>query len=228
MLKKISVAVLSFGLMFSQIGAVSAQNSVIWIRSYPQQVISHCISYVAEWSDGTFSQTPWQCDPGFRSTIIYKLPDGTVEKTIEASPGYSQMASNGCIEYVTAWSDGTYTLVPFSCPPGVVYVKPAQSLAPLDVIDTSAPQASITGVTGARPGDVAMVTAKTHAGVVCAISFRAPDGSEPAASQLTPKRSDSDGKVTWSWTIPAGTPGGVGKVVVECESVTATADLPIL
>lgn len=59
--------------------------------------------------------------------------------TLTASRGYPQLAANGCTEYVTQWSDGSYTWVPFDCPPGVVYVKPGQVAPPNRPIQPSQP-----------------------------------------------------------------------------------------
>ncbi len=89
-------------------------GAVVWTRGYPEIGPSGCVDYVAQWSDGTYSGTPWECGPG---TIARR-------GTLMASRGYPQMAANGCIEYVTQWSDSTYTWVPFSCPAGVIYFKP--------------------------------------------------------------------------------------------------------
>ncbi len=70
--------------------------------------------FVAQWSDGTYSGTPWDCGPG---TIAQR-------GDLTATRGYPQIAANRCVEYVTQWSDGSYTWVPFECPPGVTYFKP--------------------------------------------------------------------------------------------------------
>jgi hypothetical protein len=36
---------------------------------------------------------------------------------------YPQHAWNGCLEYVAQWNDGSYTVVPWICPPGVWPVR---------------------------------------------------------------------------------------------------------
>lgn len=95
-------------------GAVSAQAPT-WERGYPQRGASGCVEYIAQWSDGTYTSTPWDCGPG----QVAVGANGVI-----ASRGYPQQAPNGCTEYVTQWSDDTYTWVPFSCPEGVQYVKP--------------------------------------------------------------------------------------------------------
>ena len=92
----------------------SAQDAIIWARGYPEVGPSGCVDYVAQWSDGTYTATPWDCGPG-------RAPR---RGDLTGSRGYPQLAANGCIEYVTQWSDGSYTWVPFSCPTGVVYFKP--------------------------------------------------------------------------------------------------------
>ena len=85
-----------------------------WVRGYPEIGPSGCVDYVAQWSDGTYSGTPWDCGPG---TIAQR-------GELTATRGYPQFAANRCVEYVTQWSDGSYTWVPFECPPGVTYYKP--------------------------------------------------------------------------------------------------------
>lgn len=100
--------------------AAQAQEQVVWIRGYPERGVSGCVDYVAEWSDGTYTSTPWDCGPGW-------LPS---RGSVTGSRGYPQIAANGCTEYVTQWSDSSYTWVPFSCPPGVTYPKPLMAFAP--------------------------------------------------------------------------------------------------
>lgn len=93
----------------------SAQNvNATWVRGYPERVTSGCVWYVAQWSDGAYSASPWQCDPG----SVARLTSGAT-----ATSGYPQRAANGCIEYVTQWSDRSYTWVPVSCPAGVSYFR---------------------------------------------------------------------------------------------------------
>ncbi len=92
---------------------VASAQAVTWTRGYPEIGPSGCVDYVAQWSDGTYTATPWDCRGG-----IAQRGDLT------ATRGYPQLAANGCTEYVTQWSDGSYTWVPFSCPAGVTYFKP--------------------------------------------------------------------------------------------------------
>lgn len=133
-----AAAVLSAGLLSATAGLASAQQPT-WVRGYPERGQSGCVEYVAQWSDGTFTSTPWDCGPG----QVARRGAAT------AARGYPQQAANGCTEYVTQWSDGTYTWVPFSCPPGVVYVKPnaaggpaagaPQTLQPLQPVQPGQP-----------------------------------------------------------------------------------------
>lgn len=97
-----------------------AQEQVVWVRGYPERGVSGCVDYVAQWSDGTYTATPWDCGAGW-------LPS---RGSVTGSRGYPQIAANGCTEYVTQWSDGTYSWVPFSCPPSVVYAKPPEAFEP--------------------------------------------------------------------------------------------------
>ncbi len=91
-----------------------AQEFIVWTRGYPEVGPSGCVDYVAQWSDGTYTATPWDCGP----ETVARRGDLT------ATRGYPQRAANGCIEYVTQWNDGSYTWVPFWCPAGVTYYKP--------------------------------------------------------------------------------------------------------
>ncbi|HEX2173123.1 MAG TPA: hypothetical protein VHL09_11845 [Dehalococcoidia bacterium] len=87
---------------------------VTWVRGYPQEGTSGCVEYVTQWSDGSFTWTPWACPPG----VVARTETATAVRS------YPQRAANGCVEFVNQWSDETYTWVPFECPPGVVYYKP--------------------------------------------------------------------------------------------------------
>lgn len=113
--------VLIVGIAPSPIGAQTAT----WVRGYPQQGASGCVEYVAQWSDGTFTATPWECPPGQVARM----------GTLTASRGYPQIATNGCTEYVTQWSDESFTWVPFNCPRGVVYTKPGGGGSPAATVD---------------------------------------------------------------------------------------------
>lgn len=92
--------------------------SPYWVRGYPEVGLNGCIYLVAQWSDGTYTSTPWRCPLGF-----VPFREGTL---VLASRGYTQRVDLGCIEVVTQWLDGVYTSVPYSCPPGVVYFKNRQ------------------------------------------------------------------------------------------------------
>jgi hypothetical protein len=112
--RRFAALVLAVTLVLSLVPATEAQARPTWLRGYPEVGTSGCVEYVAAWSDGSFTSTPWACDSG----VIARGPNGT------ASRGFPQTASNGCVEYVTQWSNGSFTVVPFSCPPGVTYFKP--------------------------------------------------------------------------------------------------------
>lgn len=95
----------------------SAQIPAVWLRTYPEQTQPACTWAIAAWSDGTFSASPNECDPGQAPLRA----DGA-----RGVQGFSQVADNGCTETVTLWSDNSYSWVPFTCPSGAVYLK-AQS-----------------------------------------------------------------------------------------------------
>ncbi|GIW06799.1 MAG: hypothetical protein KatS3mg060_1604 [Dehalococcoidia bacterium] len=100
----------------------AAQSEIVWVRGFPQRLTPQCDWYVALWSDGSYSATPFRCDPGV-AIAERVVRDGTVVELSRSSAGYPQTASNGCVEYVTIWSDGSASWVPVSCPPGVSYLK---------------------------------------------------------------------------------------------------------
>jgi hypothetical protein len=96
------------------ISTVSAQGAATWQRTYPERTQPACTWIVAQWSDGTYSASAWECDAGQAAV----RSDGA-----RATRGYPQIADNGCTEYVSQWSDQSYSWVPWQCPAGVVYPK---------------------------------------------------------------------------------------------------------
>ncbi len=95
-----------------------ADESATWVRGYPEKATEHCVVYIAQWSDSTYTRTPWTCDEGY----VAMTPEG-----MKAGRGYPELGVEGCVWYVTQWEDGTYTKVPFSCPADVVPSKPELS-----------------------------------------------------------------------------------------------------
>jgi micrococcal nuclease len=82
-------------------------------------------------------------------------------------------------------------------------------------------------VHGGPPGGRATVTVNTSQGVLCAIRYVNPAGTESQGPGLGNKQSDNLGNVVWVWTIPSTTPPGVGMVRVTCGSASARTDLII-
>lgn len=99
-----------------------AQAEVTWVRGFPQRLTPQCDWYVALWSDGSYSATPWRCDPGV-AISERMVRDGAAVELSRSVAGYPQTNGDGCVEYVTNWSDGSISWVPVSCPPGVSYTK---------------------------------------------------------------------------------------------------------
>lgn len=97
-----------------QVSPAAAQIPVPWVRTYPERSQPSCTWIIAQWGDGTYNASAWECDAGRSAVRI----DGAT-----ATRGYPQTASNGCTEYVSQWSDGTYSWVPWTCPAGVAYFK---------------------------------------------------------------------------------------------------------
>lgn len=71
-----------------------------------------------------------------------------------------------------------------------------------------------------KPGSYASVTAETNAPAYCSITI--PVGG---ASGMTPKWTNSVNQVTWSWTIPSDTPGGVWTLSIRCELDSSVASV---
>ncbi|MFN8535034.1 MAG: hypothetical protein U0556_15965 [Dehalococcoidia bacterium] len=126
---------------------LSAQGPITWMRSYPQLGNDGCTWVVAQWSDSSFSQTPWDCPAGTAAV----RDDGTA-----AEQGYPEQGPGGCIWYVTRWADGQFTSVPFECPAGVVAAKPgsgaAAIAAPAQPATPTAPPAQ-PGIPGSMAGN---------------------------------------------------------------------------
>ncbi len=93
------------------------QDGIAWLRGYPEIGGEGCTWYVASWSDGAYTKTPWIC------------PDGITpfrrDRPVAAARGYPELGGEGCTWYVTRWSDGVFTKVPFRCPVGAGPVKPS-------------------------------------------------------------------------------------------------------
>jgi hypothetical protein len=138
MFRRLLIAVFVLPAALALAPPAGAQVGAVWLRGYPQLFDDRCVYYVASWSDGTYTWTPWQCPAGVTPTRGNSL--------IPAGRGYPQMSATfpGCVEYVTQWADGVFTWVPYSCPPGVVYLKPGTiPLAPVIPSPIVAPPATL-------------------------------------------------------------------------------------
>jgi hypothetical protein len=95
--------------------------------------------------------------------------------------------------------------------------------------DGTAMQKGVTfvSVNGNTPGRMATVTVQASANSECSISYRTPSGTASKAAGLTPKITDSNGKVSWSWLIGARTKSGTGTITVTCHGETGSADITI-
>ncbi|GIW06161.1 MAG: hypothetical protein KatS3mg060_0966 [Dehalococcoidia bacterium] len=111
--------------------SLSGQGTVVWIAGYPEQRRDGCVWYVARWSDGSFTATPWECGPNGSPARA----DGLVG----AERGYPELYPNGCVWYVTRWRDGDYSAVPFSCPPGVTVTNDGGTLSPSPTLSLPSP-----------------------------------------------------------------------------------------
>lgn len=85
----------------------------------------------------------------------------------------------------------------------------------------------ITKVTGGKPGGVANVTAKTAPEALCNIQYNNPIGLISAAQGLDLGLADAEGNVSWAWRLAPDSPTGTGKVKVQCNGTSVTADLTV-
>ncbi|GIW07069.1 MAG: hypothetical protein KatS3mg060_1874 [Dehalococcoidia bacterium] len=143
---------LLLALLVAGLGGASpafGQSAVTWVRSYPQLGADGCTWVVATWSDGSFSQTPWDCP----TNAPAQREDG-----VGAERSYPELGPGGCVWYVTQWADGQFSAVPFECPAGVVAAKPgtgpsavAAPVAPPTATPT--PRPNQPGIPGSMSGN---------------------------------------------------------------------------
>lgn len=166
--------------LFGATPVASGQSVVTWLRSYPQLGEDDCVWIVAAWSDGSFSQTPWECPAG--ATAL--RDDG-----VRAERGYPELGPGGCVWYVTRWADGQFSATPFECPAGVVAAKPGASpaavaapVAPAPATTTPTARPSQPGIPGAMSGNDPPLQPIALGGHIRILDVTPPLGSGIAAS----------------------------------------------
>lgn len=95
--------------------------------------------------------------------------------------------------------------------------------------DTSASSndVEITSVNSPRPGQTAVVSIVAAPNTTCTIEYVTPAGNTADAQGLGSKRTDSGGKVSWSWMIGTNTKPGTGTINVQCGDQAASASIEI-
>jgi hypothetical protein len=79
------------------------------------------------------------------------------------------------------------------------------------------PWVEIVSVSGAPPGGLASVVARTSPNATCTLEYVTPSGSASRAVGLALQTADGDGQVSWSWRIGVATRRGAGQVAVTCD-----------
>jgi hypothetical protein len=92
-----------------------AQVTITWVGSWIDTADNGCSFIVALWSDGSVDSAPWQCPPG-----VVVLENGVVASDMHP---FQRVAANGCTEYVVDEGFGFFTVIPTSCPAGVLYAR---------------------------------------------------------------------------------------------------------
>lgn len=71
-------------------------------------------------------------------------------------------------------------------------------------------------------GDNASITIRTRPDAVCTIRYINPQSQDVHSPELTYQTANGEGLCTWVWSIPAGSPTGIGAVIVSADGVDAT------
>ncbi len=152
---------------------------------------------------------------GFAHEYTYRVPyQGQAE--YRAAQREAEAASRGL------WAPSA-CLAPTTQPPAKAPVSPAATRAP-----AAAQGAGITlAVQGASPGGRASATVTTAPGVVCAIIYTTPAGTNSTAQGLGDATTSAAGVASWSWTIGPSTRPGTGSVRVTCGALTATQPIQV-
>ncbi|MFN8534646.1 MAG: hypothetical protein U0556_14000 [Dehalococcoidia bacterium] len=93
-----------------------AQGLIVVTRVYSEVARNGCLTYVSQWSDGSFMIVPWIC-PFPVVPLRHDAPVPVVRS-------YTERGREGCVWFVSLWADGVFTGVPWSCPWGVTPIKP--------------------------------------------------------------------------------------------------------
>lgn len=93
-----------------------AQVPVYVTRVYSETARNGCLTYVSQWSDGSYQEVPWICS--------YAVVPLRSDKPVPIIRSYTERGREGCTWFVALWADGVYTGVPWACPYGAVPLKP--------------------------------------------------------------------------------------------------------
>ncbi|MCS6803043.1 MAG: hypothetical protein RMM58_15655 [Chloroflexota bacterium] len=97
-------------------GRSEAQALIVVTRVYSEISRNGCLTYVAQWSDGSYTIVPWVCP--------FPVVPLRNDAPVPVVRSYQERGREGCLWFVSLWADGVYTGVPWSCPFGVVPIKP--------------------------------------------------------------------------------------------------------
>lgn len=147
----------------------------------------------------------------FRARYKYQAPFRQAEQNAR-SLGRGGWSPRQCLEFAEP---------PTAAGPSVVTPVPTEPGA------TSGPGPAFIAVVGGPPRSTARVVVEARPGANCAISYRTPAGTVSVAQGLTPKTTDNEGQVAWSWNIGSSTRPGVGRVTVTCGESSISSPITI-
>jgi hypothetical protein len=107
---------------------------------------------------------------------------------------------------------------------GFSQAEPPATTAP----DQAPPKIVFLSVVSAARGHQASVTVQVAPGAECSIVCVTPSGKISTAKGLGDEAADSNGKVTWTWTVGQAAKTGTATVVVTCGGDQASAEMQFL
>ena len=112
-----------------------AQGLVVLTRVYAEISRNGCLTYVSQWSDGSYMIVPWVCP----FPIVPLRNDAPVPLV----RSYTERGREGCIWYVALWADGVFTGVPWVCPFGIAPLKPGTVPPPPRIVQPLVPAPTV-------------------------------------------------------------------------------------
>ncbi len=108
-----------------------------------------------------------------------------------------------------------------------VSTTPPDAPPPEESPTTGNGRVSFLNIQGAAPGGQALVSIQSGPGRSCAIVVVLPSGAESTAAGLNNKVTDRLGRVSWQFSVAAGTAPGSGTLRVNCGGEIGVAEIRI-